>query len=144
MIHHINVISALDQDHHKFHDEMRRSKHFWHSVCGLRSTSEELMSEAIMLDCIRTYGMSQSDRNNNIVNRLGNIDKAEKAVIEATKKEMMNKMKHRRKEQLLERKRRLKSDPLLGTTFRVGFYVERTLSKVLIRESYLKKKHLMS
>ena len=77
------------------------------------------MSEAIMLDCIRTYGMSQSDRNNNIVNRLGNIDKAEKAVIEATKKEM-NKMKHqkRRKKQLLERKRRLKSDPLLGTTFR--------------------------
>ena len=113
-----NVISGLDQDHHKSHDEMRRSKHFWHSVCGLRSTSEELMSEAIMLDCIRTYGMSQSDRNNNIVNRLGNIDKAEKAVIEATKKEMMNKMKHRRKKQLLERKRRLKSDPLLGTTFR--------------------------
>ena len=77
------------------------------------------MSEAIMLDCIRTYGMSQSDRNNNIVNRLGNIDKAEKAVIEleeATKKEMMNKMKHRRKKQLLERKRRLKSDPLLGTS----------------------------
>ena len=102
------------------------------------------MSEAIMLDCIRTYGMSQSDRNNNIVNRLGNIDKAEKAVIEATKKEMMKKMKHRRKKQLLERKRRLKSDPLLGTTFRVGFYVEHTLSKVLIRESYLKKKHLMS
>ena len=75
------------------------------------------MSEAIMLDCIRTYGMSQSDRNNNIVNRLGNIDKAEKAVIEATKEEM-NKMKHqkRRKKQLLERKRRLKSDPLLGTS----------------------------
>ena len=79
------------------------------------------MSEAIMLDCIRTYGMSQSDRNNNIVNRLGNIDKAEKAVIEATKKEMMNKMKHRRKEQLLERKRRLKSDPLLGTS--VLYYI---------------------
>ena len=70
MIHHINVISGLDQDHHKSHDEMRRSKHFWHSVCGLRSTSEELMSEAITSDCIRTYGMLQSDKKNNTVNRL--------------------------------------------------------------------------
>ena len=91
-------VNFLDDKPH--HHEMRRSKHFWHSVCGPRSlapqaSSEELMSEVITLNCIRTYGMSQSDRNNNIVNRLGNIDKE--------------------KQQLKRsRRRRLKSDPLLG------------------------------
>ena len=91
----------------KPHHEMR-SKHFWHSVCGPRSApapSEELMSEVITLNCIRTYGMSQSDRNNNIVNnyRLGNIDKE----------------KQQKKQQLRIRKRRLKSDPLLGPLFQI-------------------------
>ena len=70
------------------------------------------MSEAIMLDCIRTYGMSQSDRNNNIVNnyRLGNIDKE--------KEKQQQQIQKKQQQQLRIRKRRLKSDPLLGTTFR--------------------------
>ena len=34
------------------------------------TTIEELMSEAITSDSIRTYGMSQSDKKNNSVNRL--------------------------------------------------------------------------
>ena len=97
----------------KPHHEMR-SKHFWHSVCGPRSApapSEELMSEAITLNCIRTYGMSQSDRNNNIVNnyRLGNIDKE--------KEKQQQQIQKKQQQQLRIRKRRLKSDPLLGPLF---------------------------
>ena len=108
-------VNFLDDKPH--HHEMRRSKHFWHSVCGPRSAhpatpSEELMSAAITLNCIRTYGMSQSDRNNNIVNnyRLGNIDK-----------EKQKKQQQRQKQQQLLgiRKRRLKSDPLLGPFFQI-------------------------
>ena len=98
------------------HHEMRRSKHFWHSVCGPRSlapqaSSEELMSEVITLNCIRTYGMSQSDRNNNIVNnyRLGNIDKG--------KEKQQQQIQKKQQQQLRIRKRRLKSDPLLGPLF---------------------------
>lgn len=93
-----------------------RSKHFWHSVCGLRSAPEELMSEAIMLDCIRTYGMSQSDRKNNIVNRLGNIDKAVAATTKVEELPMKNKMKQ------LERKRRENDE--------VGGYVDLALTNV--------------
>jgi len=66
---------------------LRNSRHFWlRNVCrnkGMRdsrlgskssfttcTTIEELMSEAITSDSIRTYGMSQSDKKNNSVNRL--------------------------------------------------------------------------
>jgi len=90
------------------HHEMRRSKHFWHSVCGPRSlapqaSSEELMSEVITLNCIRTYGMSQSDRNNNIVNnyRLGNIDKE--------KEKQQQQIQKKQQQQLRIRKRRYRS-----------------------------------
>lgn len=91
------------------HHEMRRSKHFWHSVCGPRSAhpatpSEELMSAAITLNCIRTYGMSQSDRNNNIVNnyRLGNIDKEKKKQQQRQKQQQLGirKRRYRSTEQL--------------------------------------------
>jgi len=86
----------------KPHHEMR-SKHFWHSVCGPRSALEELMSEAITPDCIRTYGMSQSDRNNNIVNnyRLGNIDKE--------KEKQQQQIQKKQQQQLRIRKRRYRS-----------------------------------
>ena len=102
-------VNFLDDKPH--HHEMRRSKHFWHSVCGPRSALEELMSEAITPDCIRTYGMSQSDRNNNIVNnyRLGNIDKE--------KEKQQQQIQKKQQQQLRIRKRRLKSDPLLGPLF---------------------------
>merc|ERR1719382_1366631 len=66
---------------------LKNSKHFWlRNVCGNKgmrdsrlgskssftacTTIEELMSEAITSDSIRTYGMSQSDKKNNSVNRL--------------------------------------------------------------------------
>merc|ERR1719225_1505050 len=39
------------------------------SITGSTSTFE-LMSKAITSDCIRTYGMLQSDKKNNSVNRL--------------------------------------------------------------------------
>ena len=97
---------SADKSHHDM-----RSKHFWHSVCGPRSALEELMSEAITSDCIRTYGMSQSDRNNNIVNRLGNIDKEKQQQLKRS------------------RRRRLKSDPLLGPVYTVGELKDLTLHR---------------
>lgn len=57
-------------------DKVSESRqHFWHSVCGNnfvpRSTAPSLMFKAITTsDCIQaTYGMSQSDKKNNAVNR---------------------------------------------------------------------------
>ena len=84
--------------HHRQDASEEPSKHFWHSVCGLRSTTtEELtLSAAIMSDCIRTYGMSQSDRKNNAVNRLLLLQDLEEEKQTTTTKQ-----------------RRLKSDPLL-------------------------------
>ena len=130
-------VNFLDDKPH--HHEMRRSKHFWHSVCGPRSlapqaSSEELMSEVITLNCIRTYGMSQSDRNNNIVNnyRLGNIDKEKE-------KQQQQQIQKKQQQQLRIRKRRLKSDPLLGPLFQICSTANIAIQRAKIAQQYLQK-----
>merc|ERR1719367_1355590 len=70
-------------------EDSRSFRHFWlQNVCGIKGMNSrsmkqlgskssitgtstfELMSKAITSDCIRTYGMLQSDKKNNSVNRL--------------------------------------------------------------------------